>query len=327
MIFDETFLRLGLSFSTGKRGIALLVDNYGRIVDSIRISLTQRCNFNCFFCHREGEVNLYEREMSVDEISRIVRIAYGLGIRKIKLTGGEPLFREDIVEIVSSVNCVGTLEDLAITTNGFFLSGFAHRFKEAGLMRVNVSLPSLKPEVFKYITGFNYLEKVFDGVKAAIDVGLVPVKLNMVLLKGVNECEVWDMVEFSGRVGAILQLIELEPINMDTELYESLHVDLSLIEEALERKALRTYVRSLHNRRRYVMSNGVEVEVVKPMHNSLFCANCTRIRITSDGFVKPCLMRSDNHVDILTPMRNQASDEELAKLFINAVKLREPFFK
>lgn len=265
--------------------------------------------------------------MSVDEITRIARIAYGLSIRRIKLTGGEPLLRNDIVEIVSSINRIGTLEDLAITTNGFFLSELAHQLKKAGLMRVNITLPSLKPEVFKYITGFNCLREVLNGVKLALDVGLVPVKLNMVLLKGINEGEIWDMVEFSSRAGAILQIIELEPINMDLKLYESLHVDLSFIEGALKRKAIRTYVRSLHDRRRYVMPNGTEVEVVKPMHNSLFCANCTRIRITSDGFIKPCLMKSNNHVDILTPMRNQASDEELTKLFIKAVELREPFFK
>jgi len=305
----------------------LLVDNYGRVIDSIRISLTQKCNFNCFFCHREGEVNPYRREMNVDEISRIARIAYSLGMRKIKLTGGEPLLRDDIIEVVSSINSIGSLEDLAITTNGFFLSELASRLKKAGLMRVNVSLPSLKPEVFNYITGFNWLEKVIDGVKMAVEVGLTPVKLNMVLLKNINEDEVWNMVEFSGRVGAVLQIIELEPINMSKHLYESLHVDPSPVEEMLKRKAIRTYVRSLHNRRRYVMPSGVEVEVVKPMHNSLFCANCTRIRITSDGFIKPCLMRSDNHVDILTPIRSKASDEELVKLFVKAVSLREPFFK
>ncbi|MBS7611627.1 GTP 3',8-cyclase MoaA [Candidatus Bathyarchaeota archaeon] len=305
----------------------MLVDNYGRIIDSVRISLTQKCNFNCFFCHGEGEVNPYEREMNVDEIFRTVRIAYSLGIRKVKLTGGEPLLRRDIVKVVSSINHVGSLEDLAITTNGFFLSELADQLKKAGLVRVNVSLPSLKPEVFKYVTGFNYLEKVLNGVEAALDVGLTPVKLNMVLLKNINEVEVWDMMEFSGRIGAILQIIELEPINMDEHFYANFHVDLSYLEEALKCKAVRTYVRGLHNRRRYVMSNGVEVEVVKPMHNSMFCANCTRIRITSDGFIKPCLLRADNHIDILTPMRRNASDEELTRLFIKAVKLREPFFK
>lgn len=305
----------------------MLVDNYGRTIEGIRISLTQRCNFNCFFCHREGETNSYNREMQLDDISRIVKVAYDLGIRKIKLTGGEPLLRRDIIEIVSSISRIGPLEDLAITTNGFFLDEFAYQLKNAGLMRVNISLPSLKPEVFKYITGLNCLDKVLAGITATLDAGLTPVKLNMVLLKGVNEGEIWDMVEFSSRVGTVLQIIELEPINMSRLLYENLHVDLSPIEEALKRKAVRIYIRGMHNRRRYVMSNGVEVEVVKPMHNSLFCANCTRIRITSDGFIKPCLMRSDNHIDILTPLRAHASDKELAELFIKAVSLREPFFK
>lgn len=305
----------------------MLVDRYGRPVDRLRISITQRCGFRCFFCHREGEVGTPRREMTVEEIAKIAEIAYGFGVRKFKLTGGEPLIREDVVDVVSAISSLGPVEDLGMTTNGHLLREMAEPLREAGLMRVNVSLPSLRPEVFKRITGVDGLERVLKGVKAAVEAGLNPVKLNMVVLKGVNENEVWDMLGFAAEVGAILQVIELESSNTFDAVYRGFHADISWVEEELERRASRVYVRRLHHRRRYVLPDGVEVEVVKPMHNTEFCANCTRMRVTSDGYLKPCLLRSDNHVDILTAIRRGASDEELRRIFMKAVELREPFFK
>lgn len=305
----------------------MLVDRYGRPVDGLRISITQRCGFRCFFCHREGEVGTPRGEMTVEEIAKIAEIAYGFDIRKFKLTGGEPLVREDVVDIVSAISSLGPLEDLSMTTNGYLLKEVAKPLKKAGLMRVNVSLPSLNPEVFKRITGVDGLGKVLDGVKAAAEAGLNPVKLNMVVLKGINEDEVFDMLDFAAEIGAILQLIELEKPNVSDDIYRSFHADISRVEEELKHRALRVYVRRLHHRRRYLLPQGVEVEVVRSMHNTEFCANCTRLRVTSDGYLKPCLLRSDNHVDILTAMRKGASDEELKRIFTEAVKLREPFFK
>lgn len=305
----------------------MLVDRYGRPIDRLRISVTQRCGFNCFFCHREGETGGLKGEMTVEEIARIAGVAYGLGIRRFKLTGGEPLERSDIVDIVSAIRGLGSLGDFGMTTNGYLLSQLAEPLKEAGLMRVNVSVPSLKPEVFSFITGLKDLSRVLKGVEAAVEAGLNPVKLNMVVLKGVNEGEVWDLVDYARRVGAVLQVIELETLNVEDEVFRSFHADLSSIEEELKRRASRVYVRKLHLRRRYVLPCGVEVEVVKPMHNMEFCANCSTLRVTSDGWLKPCLLRSDNHVDILTPMRMGASDKELEGLFLKAISLREPFFK
>ncbi|KYH37616.1 MAG: molybdenum cofactor biosynthesis protein MoeA [Candidatus Bathyarchaeota archaeon B24] len=305
----------------------MLTDRYGRVVDRLRISITQRCMFRCFFCHREGEVGTPRGEMTVEEIAKIAEIAYRFDIRKFKLTGGEPLLREDVVDVVSAINNLGPLDDLGMTTNGYLLRELAEPLREAGLMRVNVSLPSLKPRVFKQITGLDGLGKVLDGVEAAVEAGLSPVKLNMVVLKGVNEDEVWSMVDFAGEVGAILQVIELETSNVSDDIFKRFHADISWIERELERRASKVYVRRLHRRRRYVLPDGVEVEVVKPMHNTEFCANCTRMRVTSDGYLKPCLLRSDNHVDILTALRRGASDEELKRIFLKAVELREPFFK
>lgn len=305
----------------------MLVDRYGRPVDRLRISVTQRCGFRCFFCHREGEVGTPRGEMTVEEIAKIAEIAYGFGIRKFKLTGGEPLLREDIADVVSTISSLGPIEDLGMTTNGYLLREMAGPLRKAGLMRVNVSLPSFKPDVFKRITGIDGLKRVLDGVRAAVEVGLNPVKLNMVVLRGINEDEVWNMLEFVSETGAILQVIELESSNTSDAIYRSFHADISWVEEELEQRASRVYIRRLHHRRRYVLPEGVEVEVVKPMHNTEFCANCTRLRVTSDGYLKPCLLRSDNHVDILTAIRKGASDEELRRIFMKAVELREPFFK
>jgi len=263
--------------------------------------------------------------MSPEEISKIVEIATTLGISKIKLTGGEPLIRADIVEIVRKISEIGSIQDLSITTNGVLLEKYADRLYNAGLMRVNVSLDTLDPEKYKRITGHAFLENVKRGIKKAREVGLYPIKVNMVILRGINEDEVWKMVEFCNRMEAILQLIELVPLG--TPDFGKYYVDLDKIEQELAMRAEKVIPRKLHHRMKYYLYDGAEVEVVRPFHNSIFCANCTRIRLTSDGKLKPCLMRNDNLVDILTPLRRGASDEELKNLFLKAISLREPFYK
>lgn len=305
----------------------MIKDPYGRPVTGIRISVTQRCNLNCIYCHREGEtrVTSWFSEMSPDEIERIVRIAVSLGISKVKITGGEPLIRKDILEIVERVASVRGVKDLSMTTNGVFLEKYADRLSDAGLMRVNVSLDTLDPAKYKMITGHDSLERVKRGIRKARDAGLYPIKVNMVLLRGINEDEVWRMIEFCREVGAILQLIELVPLG--TPNFDKYHVDLERFEQDLAMMSEKIVPRKLHHRMKYFLHGGGEVEVVRPFHNSVFCANCTRIRVTSDGKLKPCLMRNDNLVDILTPMRRGASDEELKRLFLKAISLREPFYK
>ncbi len=300
-------------------------DNFGRPVENIRISVTQKCNFRCIYCHREGQPPNFTVEMSAEEIERIVRVAASLGVWGVKLTGGEPLLRNDIIEIVQRISGISGIRDVSITTNGFFLAQYADRLKEAGLSRVNVSLDTLNPEKFKAITGVSAHENVVEGIIKAVKAGLNPVKVNMVLLKGINEDEVEDMINFARENNLILQIIELERANED-DFYARYHVDLNHIEEKLRERATKIVVRRMHHRRKYILDGDVEVEIVRPMHNSEFCLHCNRIRLTSDGKLKPCLFRNDNLVDLLGPMRNGAGDEQLKELFIKAVKARKPFF-
>ena len=306
-----------------------LTDNCGRPLLNLRISITQRCNNQCAYCHREGEVQRANRsaeKMSVEEIVRIAKIAVGLGISRVKLTGGEPLMRQDLPEIVAGIAAVPGLRDLSLTTNGLLLGGMAKELRECGLKRVNISLPSLNPETYHKLTG-GKIEDALAGVKAAIEAGFCPVKLNMVILKDVNVGDVPEMIEYAGRTGVVLQLIELDPINVSDKYYSMHHRSLDEQEDMLREKAVTIEKRQfMHNRLIYHLPN-VTVEVVHPIENSDFCMHCTRMRVTSDGKLKPCLMKNNNLTDILTPIRKGANDEKLKQLFIQANALREPYNK
>jgi len=264
--------------------------------------------------------------MSIDEIVHIARIAVSLGISRIKLTGGEPLMRKDICEIVKGIAAIPCLKDLSMTTNGAMLGFQAEELRACGLKRVNISLPTLNAETYTKLTE-GRLENALDGVKAAVAAGFHPVKLNMVILNGINVDAVQEMMDFARQTGTILQLIELDPINVDDAYYSAYHKLLNEHEEMLKQKALSVETRRfMHNRRIYRLPD-VTVEVVHPTENGEFCAHCTRLRVTSNGKLKPCLMRNDNLVDVLTPMRRGANDEELKELFIRANQKREPYNK
>jgi len=287
--------------------------------------VTQKCNMHCPYCHREGETNP-STAMSANEIVHIVKIALNLGISRVKLTGGEPLLRKDILDIVEGTAELRGLRDLSMTTNGTFLEAMAKDLKMKGLNRVNVSLLSLNPKTYRNLMGGN-LRDAIEGVRAAVEAELYPVKLNMLMLKNVNEREVERMIQFAERTMTILQLIELEPLNLSDAYYERYHLHLNEIEQKLKEQALEVRTREYMQNRRVYFLPKVKVEVIHPIENTEFCARCTRIRVTSDGKVKPCLMRNDNLVDILTPLRNGAKDEELTKLFLEAIKRREPYYK
>jgi cyclic pyranopterin phosphate synthase len=263
--------------------------------------------------------------MTPEEIQRIARVAASFGVSKVKLTGGEPLLRGDILEIVRGIKSVPRISEVSMTTNGTLLTNLANSLKESGLVRVNVSLHTLEPETYELITGRNALERVVAGIKAALKAGLSPVKVNMVILKGINDCQIKNMIDFAEKNAVVLQLIELESA-IEDGLYQKYHSDLSQIEDELERRAEKIRIRRMHHRRKYLLPRGVEVEVVRPMHNTEFCEYCNRIRVTSDGRLKPCLFRSDNLVDFLGPMRNGSTEEALRELFVEAVKRRKPFF-
>jgi len=277
----------------------------------------------------EGEEKLRENsseEMTVDEIVRIVRIAVGLGISKVKLTGGEPLMRKDIIEIVKKIAEVPGLSDFSMTTNGTMLASLAGELYKNGLKRVNISLPTLNEEVYNKLTG-GRLEDALRGVKAAVEVGFYPVKLNMLILKNISDNGVPEMIEFARETGTILQLIELEPINMRYEYYSAHHKSLDEYENMLRQKAVKVETRQYMQGRRIYHLPNVKVEVVHPIENTEFCMHCTRLRATSNGKLKPCLMRNDNLVDVLASMRNGADDKELMELFKLANQKRQPYNK
>ncbi|MGB9854651.1 MAG: GTP 3',8-cyclase MoaA [Candidatus Bathyarchaeales archaeon] len=304
----------------------VLTDLYGRPLLNLRIALTKPCNLHCSYCHGEGEDRNMENslEMTCEEVVRIARIAVDLGISKVKLTGGEPLLRKDILQIVKGIACLPGLEELSMTTNGTLIAPIATKLRANGLKRVNISLPTIDGETYCKLTG-GRLEDVLKGVKAAVEAGLNPVKLNMLILKSVNDYQVPEMINFAKETGAILQLIELEPINISEEYYFTYHKPLDEYEEMLKQKALKVENRRFMQNRRIYHLPGVKVEIVHPIENTDFCQNCTRLRVTSDGKLKPCLMRNDNTVDILTPMRKGAKEEELTALFKLANQRRQPY--
>jgi cyclic pyranopterin phosphate synthase len=309
----------------------VLTDKCGRPLLNLRISITQRCNLRCEYCHKEGEeITSCSRgtaeEMTVDEIVRVARIAVSLGIARIKLTGGEPLMRKDLCEIVKQIAAIPGLKDLSMTTNGTMLGFQAQKLHACGLKRVNISLPTLNPDIYHKLTN-GRIENALEGVKAAVAAGFNPVKLNMVILTGVNVEAVPEMMDFARQTGTILQLIELDPVNVDDSYFSVYHKFLDDHEKMLQQKTMKVETRRLmHNRHIYHLPD-LTVEVVHPSENGEFCAHCTRLRVTSDGKLKTCLMRNDNLVDILTPMRQGASDEELKELFVRANQLREPYNK
>ncbi|QDA32556.1 GTP 3',8-cyclase MoaA [Thermococcus indicus] len=307
----------------------VLYDRFGRPATNLRISLTQDCNFRCFFCHREGQHFNASLELTPSEIERLVRVASRLGIRKVKLTGGEPTVRNDIIEIVRRIRPY--VVDLSMTTNGSRLKELAKPLAEAGLNRVNVSLHSLKPDVYRRITGVDMLDTVLKGIGEAVKY-LSPVKLNMTVMRGLNDGEIWDMVEFAAKTGTILQLIELEaPREMtETKFFRKYFYPLKPVEERLEEMAVETRERRMHRRKKYFIPTDhgtAEVEVVRAMHNTVFCANCTRLRVTSDGKFKTCLLRKNDLIDFATALRNGADDGELVEIFRRVVLMREPYWK
>jgi cyclic pyranopterin phosphate synthase len=301
-------------------------DKFERPIISLRISITNRCNVRCFYCHHDGIIP-ESYEMTPDEIYRVAKVAASIGVQKIRLSGGEPLIRDDIIEIVEKISSIG-FKDIALTTNGTLLGKYAEQLKAAGLNRANVSFDTLNPETYRFITKRDYIKSAKEGIMKAAEVGLYPVKVNMVVMKGINHYEIWDMFQFCKENDAILQLIELLKTDNcpDNGFYDEYHFNMDVVEEELAKIADNIKTRHfMQDRKKYFVEGG-EIEVVKPMDNTQFCKNCTRIRITPEGKIKPCLLRNDNLVDLLKPMRLGQSDDELKKLFLKAIADREPFF-
>lgn len=298
----------------------MLKDRFGRAIDGMRISVTNRCNYRCFFCHNEGlrkEVNV---ELEPSDWGFLAKVGVELGIVDYKITGGEPLLRGDIVEIVDEINRAGG--KVSVVTNGSLLWRYVHRLV-GKVDHVNVSLFSLNPKLYVEVTG-SPLEPVLDGLRTALDYGL-KVKLNYVVTS-LNLPEYVDIVNFAVKNGFDLNIIELIPLGLSKEDWSKLHVGLEDVARFLEHLSTAKKVKKLHNRTVYVLGNGVEIATITGYDNPAHCLNCTRIRVSPDGRIKTCLYVEQPCLNAYDKIVNRDRDG-LIDVLKKAVQLREPFFR
>ncbi|MEB3844499.1 MAG: GTP 3',8-cyclase MoaA [Desulfurococcales archaeon] len=312
-------------------------DAYGRYLNNLRIAVTAECNYRCIFCHIEGEPlegpvkpGVLSAQITSGEYALIAEAAWRVGVDKFKLTGGEPLLRADIVDIIRSIRESAPKAEISMTTNGYFLEKLAVTMREAGLQRVNVSVHSLDPERYAFITGVPGLDRALRGVKAAVDSGL-GVKINMVVLRDVNSSEIWDMLEYARAHGATLQLIELHPVGLGARFFQKYFYPLSKIERELSARGAKVLRRSLHNRPVYILPDGARIEIVRPYSNPLFCAGCTRIRLGPFGDLSPCLNWRGPRPSILGILKNRELSREekiilIASKMVDLVAQRRPYY-
>jgi cyclic pyranopterin phosphate synthase len=297
-----------------------LADDFGREVTGVRVSLTDRCNFDCIYCHNEGlgdtrgPMDPRDHEMSADDVVRFLEVVSEFGVDSVKFTGGEPMLREDLEEIVARTP---DAMEVSMTTNGTFLPGRAEELRDAGLERVNVSQDALDPDAFAEVTESGAYEQVLEGVRAAVDAGLDPVKLNMVVFEH-TAGYVEEMVEHVGENdGLQLQLIEYMPELTGRPEWS---IDIDRVHDWLADVADRVERRKMHGRRRYWVDGGM-VEIVDPVENPDFCANCGRVRVTHEGYLKGCLNRNDD----LRSM-GEMTRPEIREAFREVVAERVPYY-
>lgn len=301
-------------------------DSFQRPINYLRVSVTDRCNLRCIYCMPEEGIPFlpHSEILSFEEIIRIIEAAAALGITKVRITGGEPLVRLGLASFIEMVSRIKTIEDIALTTNGILLAEKAAELKAAGLKRVNISIDTLKPERFKPITRCDYrLENVLAAIKAAEDVGLHPVKLNMVVMAGVNDDEVIDFGRKTITDGWNVRFIELMPFTSDGKV-DSRFLSVAEIKKRLDPLGKMTPYKHTVGAGpakyfRFPGANGT-VGFITPVTEH-FCFNCNRIRLTSDGKIRPCLL-SDKEVDIKQPLRHKVSQEDLKQLIEQAIKMK-----
>ncbi len=298
-----------------------LVDSYGRVHRDLRVSITDRCNFRCRYCMpTEGMVWQPRDEiLTFEEIERVVRVAVQrFGVRSVRLTGGEPTVRAHLPVLIARLAALGV--DLALTTNGASLSLLAEDLAAAGLSRINVSLDSLRPDRFAAITGRDGLDRVLEGIGAAVSVGLAPVKINMVVMAGVNDDEVVDMAEFGRRQGVEVRFIEFMPLDAQQAWASSDVVaaaDIVAAIDAVFPLEGEPRTSSAPAQRWRYRDGGGSIGVIPTVTES-FCTTCDRVRLTADGQFRTCLFATDEY-DLRGFMRGGASDDELASVMTSAV--------
>jgi cyclic pyranopterin phosphate synthase len=308
---------------------ARLTDSHGRVIHDLRVSITDRCNYKCVYC-RTGELGAQYPELAIEEYLRLIKLFVGLGITKVRLTGGEPLLRRGLVELVQELARLRTVSgdslDLALTTNGHLLASLAVPLKAAGLNRVTVSMDAVDAPTFERITRVpGSFQTVLGGVRAALAAGLAPLKINCVLLRGFNDGQIEGFARFAREEGVVVRFIEFMPLEEGrlwspeivvplTEIVKRIGRVLPLVELA-PRDASETA-------RRYGFADGVgEIGIVAPVSQA-FCGACSRVRLTSDGKIRTCLFSQVEH-DLYGRMRAGAGDEELRAYIVRTVEDKE----
>ncbi|MEZ0337420.1 MAG: GTP 3',8-cyclase MoaA [Aquificaceae bacterium] len=306
----------------------MILDKLGRELHDLRISVTDRCNFRCTFCMPEGQdYEFFRREeiLSFEEITKFVRAIIPLGIKKVRLTGGEPLLRRDLERLIKMLSEL-PIEDLSLTTNGFLLKEKAKVLKLAGLRRITVSLPSLKDEVFSKLVGRNVkVSHILEGIEEALRVGLKPVKVNVCVVRGLNDGEIVDIAKFFKGMGVVVRFIEFMDVGnlngWSLDRVFSVKEMLQLLKEHFELEPMeKSYRGEVAERYRYV-DDGVEVGFISSITQP-FCGDCNRLRLTVDGKVLTCLFAQDGY-DVKSLIRSGATEEEIREFILHIWSQRE----
>lgn len=306
-----------------------MIDSYERNINYLRISITDRCNLRCTYCMpKEGlSATGHEDILSYEEILRIAAVAARAGIAKIRITGGEPLVRRGVVDFISRLSLIPGLSDISLTTNGILLENFASSLFNAGIKRINISLDSLDAENYAHITRGGDLEAVLRGVEAAYQAGFYPIKINAVVIKGVNDDEILDFAVLTLNKPFQIRFIELMPMGQAGSGYKGKYVSNDVIFERINKFYRLEPVSAIHNNtdgpaRMYRIEGGLgEIGFISPISRH-FCNVCNRLRLTADGHLRACLLK-DKDVSLREALRSGCSDDRLRDL-INSVVADKP---
>lgn len=301
-----------------------LTDPYGRSIDYVRLSVTDRCDLRCFYCLPKGFNNFEEPEnwLSFDEIERVIRAFGLLGTRRVRITGGEPLVRKNLPKLIHRLQHLPGIEDLSLSTNAVKLARHSRELHQSGIRRLNVSLDSLNPVTFQKITG-GRLEKVLDGLMSAKEAGFSPIKINMVVMRDINEHEVESMVDFCIEHDFTLRFIETMPMGQTGRNAAGHYVDLQTVRKQLEQRfELIPGVMPGGGPARYVQVADTDLRIgfITPLSQH-FCETCNRVRLSVDGILYLCLGQ-DNQFDLKPLLRDGAGDEELQDAIRYAISLK-----
>ncbi len=302
-----------------------LRDNFSRVIDYLRISITDRCNLRCIYCMPSSGVMPIEHKeiLSYEEIVRVVRVAAALGVRKIRITGGEPLARKNVTYLIASLRSITGIEDMSLTTNGVLLEKYAKELADAGLNRVNISLDSLKPERYREMTRGGEISPVMKGIEAAEKAGLLPVKINMVPIRGLNDDEIEEFAGLTLNTPYHVRFIEFMPIGAGDLWSDERYISTDEIKTRAEKIGPLSPVRLRRDgpARYYRLENAPGVIGFISALTHHFCGDCNRLRITADGKLRPCLF-SETEIDLKPALRNSSSDEEIERLLRLSIEVK-----